>query len=92
MTLKVGNIVSHAGALEWGAGKVMEVTASLAMIQFSDGKNRKIAVSHFSTLSPAAPSSFVPLQESLAEVKVKVPRAPKVAKAAKVAKVAKAKI
>lgn len=86
MTIKVGNIVSHAGALEWGAGKVMEVTASLAMIQFSDGKNRKIAVSHFSTLSPAAASSFVPLQESLTDVKVKVPRVPKVAKVAKAKK------
>ena len=40
MTIKAGNIVSHAGALEWGAGKVLEVTAKMATIQFSDGKSR----------------------------------------------------
>jgi hypothetical protein len=69
MGIKVGNIVSHTGALEWGAGKVMEITASSAMIQFSDGKNRKIAVSHFTTLQPAAPASFLPPPEVLVEAK-----------------------
>jgi len=69
MIIKVGNIVSHTGALEWGAGKVMEITASSAMIQFSDGKNRKIAVSHFTTLQPAAPNSFLPPPEVLVEAK-----------------------
>ena len=78
MTIKVGNIVSHAGALEWGAGKVLEVTATLAMIQFSDGKNRKIAASHFSTLCPAATAAYVPPQEVLPVVKAV--RAPRVAK------------
>ncbi len=60
MTIKAGNIVSHTGALKWGAGKVLEVTAAMATIQFSDGKSRKIAASHFITLVPAAASSFVP--------------------------------
>lgn len=60
MVLKTGNIVSHAGALEWGVGKVLEITASSATIQFSDGKNRKIAASHFAILQSAAPGSFTP--------------------------------
>ncbi|MDR3580786.1 MAG: DUF3553 domain-containing protein [Oryzomonas sp.] len=81
MVIKIGNIVSHTGALEWGAGKVMEITASSAMIQFSDGKNRKIAVSHFTTLQPAAPNSFLPPPEVLVETKgaraAKSPRASK---------------
>ncbi len=59
MTIKPGSIVSHAGALEWGVGKVLEVSASKATIQFSDGKNRKIAASHFTTLQPVAASLYV---------------------------------
>lgn len=84
MVIKVGNIVSHTGALEWGAGKVMEITSSSAMIQFSDGKNRKIAVSHFTTLQPAAPSSFSPPPE--------VPVVMKAARVARVPKTAKKKL
>lgn len=64
MIIKVGCIVSHAGAPEWGVGKVLEVTPSLAMIQFSDGKSRKIAVSHFTTLESAAAAAFVPPHDS----------------------------
>ncbi|QEM69322.1 DUF3553 domain-containing protein [Geobacter sp. FeAm09] len=79
MVIKVGNIVSHTGALEWGAGKVMEITSSSALIQFSDGKNRKIAVSHFPTLQPAAPGSFLPAPE--VPVVMKAVRAPKTSKA-----------
>ena len=60
MTIKTGSIVSHAGAMEWGVGKVTEVTADMARIQFSDGRNRKIVASHFSSLQPAAASSYVP--------------------------------
>jgi hypothetical protein len=78
MTIKVGNIVSHSGGLEWGAGKIMEVTSTSAMIQFSDGKNRKIASSHFTTLAPAAPGSFSPPAE--AAVVAKAPRAPRAVK------------
>jgi hypothetical protein len=81
MGIKVGNIVSHTGALEWGAGKVMEITASSAMIQFSDGKNRKIAVSHFTTLQPAAPNSYLPPPEVLVVAKAaRAARSPRAAK------------
>jgi hypothetical protein len=63
MIIKAGNIVSHTGAVKWGAGKVLEVTATMATIQFSDGQSRKIAASHFITLVPAAAASFVPPPE-----------------------------
>ncbi len=69
MTIKAGSIVSHAGALEWGVGKVMEVTAAMATIQFSDGKSRKIAASHFITLQPAAEASYTPPTETTPGVK-----------------------
>jgi hypothetical protein len=78
MTIKVGNIVSHSGGLGWGAGKVLEVTPTSVMIQFSDGHNRKIAASHFTTLEPAAPASFLPPAETTVETKT--PRVPRVAK------------
>ncbi|HEY6874699.1 MAG TPA: DUF3553 domain-containing protein [Geobacteraceae bacterium] len=78
MTIKAGNIVSHTGALEWGVGKVLEVTAAMATIQFSDGKNRKIAASHFITLQPAAASSYVPPVEAVPAAKAL--RLPRVAK------------
>lgn len=60
MTLKAGNFVSHTAALEWGAGKVIEVTPTMATIEFSDGKSRKIAASHFDILAPAEPAAFIP--------------------------------
>ncbi len=69
MTIEPGNIVSHAGALEWGAGKVLEVTKTMATIHFSDGKSRKIAASHFITLQPAAVASYTPPPETAPEVK-----------------------
>lgn len=59
MTIKRGSVVSHTGAHEWGAGKVLEVTDVKATIQFSDGIIRKIAASHFMTLQPAARASFM---------------------------------
>ena len=59
MTIKRGNVVSHAGAIEWGAGKVVEVNGLKATIQFSDGIIRKIASSHYTILQPADPASFV---------------------------------
>jgi hypothetical protein len=70
MAIKSGNIVSHTGAQEWGSGMVMTVTAAMATIQFSDGKNRKIAASHFIALVPAAPSSYVPPPEAAPAAKV----------------------
>jgi transcription elongation factor GreA-like protein len=78
MTIKRGNVVSHAGAMEWGVGKVVDVTAFKATIQFSDGIIRKIAASHYMTLQPADSASFV-------SPVVSVP-APKVRAAAKRAK------
>lgn len=78
MTIKAGSIVSHTGALEWGVGKVLEVTAAMATIQFSDGKNRKIAASHFTTLQPAAAGSYTPPPEAAPVVKaIRAPRAAK---------------
>jgi len=78
MIIKVGSIVSHSGALGWGTGKVLEVNATLARIQFSDGTNRKIAVSHFKTLEPAALATFLPPAD--ASPAAKPVRAPRVTK------------
>ena len=78
MSIKVGSIVSHTGGLEWGAGKVLEITSTSAMIQFSDGNSRKIAASHFTTLQPAAPGSYSPPLEI--PVETKAPRAPRATK------------
>jgi len=72
-------MVSHSGAIEWGVGKVLEVAAYKATIQFSDGITRKIASSHYSILQPANPASFVPIPDSVPVVK-KVRAAPKRAK------------
>jgi transcription elongation factor GreA-like protein len=80
MTIKTGNIVSHAGALEWGVGKVLEVNAAMATIHFSDGVSRKIASSHFTTLKPASVASYLPPPE---KVQAKTIRAPRKAKASK---------
>jgi hypothetical protein len=60
MIIKRGRIVSHAGAIQWGVGKVVEIAPLNATIQFSDGIIRKIASSHYSILQPADPASFVP--------------------------------
>ena len=78
MTIKRGKVVSHTIAHEWGAGKVIEVTPLRATIQFSDGKNRKIAASYFPTLQPAAPGSYTPPAE--APLEAKTARAPRVVK------------
>lgn len=80
MSIKAGNIVSHSGAQEWGSGKVLEVTAAMATIQFSDGKDRKIAASHFSTLQPADAASYSPPPESAPAAKAKPRSAPRTAK------------
>ena len=71
MTIKRGNVVSHTGAVEWGVGKVVEVTDLKATIQFSDGIIRKIASSHYTILHPADPASFVPTPDKVAVVKVR---------------------
>jgi hypothetical protein len=79
--MKVGSMVSHSGVHEWGTGKILEVTSGSVMIQFSDGKNRKIAASHFATLEPASPGSFLPPTEVLVAAKSRIPRAPRKKKA-----------
>jgi len=71
MTIKRGNVVSHSGAIEWGAGKVMEVTPLRATIQFSDGIIRKIASSHYTILQPADSASYVSPVDSVPVPKVR---------------------
>ena len=71
MIVKRGTMVSHTGAIEWGVGKVMEISALKATIQFSDGVVRKIASSHYTILQPGDPDSFVPLPDSVPGVKVR---------------------
>jgi hypothetical protein len=68
MKIKRGNVVSHTGAHEWGAGKVLEVTDLKATIQFSDGIIRKIASSHYTILQPAARASFVAHPDGVTDV------------------------
>ncbi len=72
MIIKRGIVVSHSGALEWGAGKVVEVGALKATIQFSDGIVRKIASSHYAILEPADPASFVAVSAVVPAAKPRV--------------------
>ncbi len=91
MNIKRGTIVSNSGAIEWGVGKVMEVSPSKATIQFSDGIIRKIAATHYVILQPGDPAFFVPLPEIIKVAKVRAaPKIPKEAKAAKIPKEPKA--
>jgi len=71
MIIKRGIVVSHVGAMEWGAGKILEVTALKATIQFSDGVVRKIASSHFKTLQAADATSYVPMLDKMPAEKAK---------------------
>ena len=71
MIIKRGKVVSHGGAIEWGVGKVMEVTPLRATIQFSDGITRKISISHYDILQPADPASFVPIPEIVKVVRAR---------------------
>lgn len=71
MIIKRGRVVSHAGAIEWGAGKVIEVAPLKATIQFSDGIIRKIASSHYAILQPADAAAFVPIPDSVPNVKAR---------------------
>lgn len=82
MTIKRGSFVSHSKAIQWGIGKVMEISDLKATIQFSDGITRKIASSHYWILQLADPASFVPIPEGVpatvrtpAQKKVKKPAA-----------------
>ena len=42
MIIKRGKVVSHSGAIEWGVGKVVEVTTLKATIQFSDASSGRL--------------------------------------------------
>ena len=74
MIIKRGIAVSHSGAMEWGVGKVVEVNALKATIQFSDGIIRKIASSHYTILQPADSAAFVPIPDDVPVIKIR--RAP----------------
>jgi hypothetical protein len=78
MIIKVGSFLSHAGAMEWGTGKVLEVSKAMATIGFSDGKSRKIAATHYSSLQMSDAASYSP--------PVKAPPAVKTASAPRKAK------
>jgi hypothetical protein len=69
MNLKRGIVVSHMSMNEWGAGMVVAVADGRATIQFSDGIIRKIAASHYTTLQPADPASYLPPPESVPVIK-----------------------
>jgi hypothetical protein len=71
MIIKRGKVVSHTGAIEWGVGKVVEVTPLKATILFSDGIIRKIASSHYAILQPADQAAFVPIPDSVPVVKAR---------------------
>lgn len=75
MIVRRGSVVSHAMAQEWGIGKVMEVNEIRATIQFNDGMIRKITSSHFTSLQPADPSSYLPPAEKVPAAKVRAVRA-----------------
>lgn len=80
MIIKRGTVVSHSGAIEWGVGKVVEVTPLRATIQFSDGIIRKISCSHYTILQPADSALFLPLagSEPLPKVRAAAKRVKKV--------------
>ena len=80
MNIKRGIVVSHSGALEWGVGKVVEVTDLRATIQFSDGIIRKISSSHYMVLHPADASLFLPIagSETVPKVRATAKRVKKV--------------
>ncbi|TGU71569.1 DUF3553 domain-containing protein [Geomonas terrae] len=70
MSIKRGDVVGHCAAVEWGSGKVVEVTAKWVSIHFNDGVVRKIACSHFEKLTPAESSSFKPVPSVAPKVAV----------------------
>ncbi|MDA8414923.1 MAG: hypothetical protein M0023_14180 [Desulfobacteraceae bacterium] len=72
MLVKRGIVISHTGAVQWGVGKVMEVSDFNATIQFSDGIIRKIASSHYTILQPADAALFVSPVDSVPVAKVRV--------------------
>lgn len=82
MIVKRGSVVSHAVAMEWGIGKVVEVNDIRATIRFNDGMIRKIISSHFTDLKPADPASYHPPEKEVTVTKTRSSKA-KTAKTAK---------
>ena len=84
MAIRRGDVVSHSKAVEWGVGKVVEVTVERISIEFNDGTTRKIAGSHAANLLPAEAALFVPcstsVQTAVTKAAPKVPRAKKAPK------------
>ncbi|MDD2500010.1 MAG: DUF3553 domain-containing protein [Geobacter sp.] len=83
MIIKTGAVVVHPGATAWGVGKITEVSALKATIQFSDGIIRKIASSHYASLQPGDPTAFVaavatPIADKT-RTAIKKPKKPKAA-------------
>lgn len=85
MIVKRGSVVTHAVAQEWGIGKVVEVNDVRATIRFNDGIVRKIISSHFDSLKPADPSSYLPPAKAGAKGKGSKGGVPKPRKAKKAA-------
>jgi Protein of unknown function (DUF3553) len=78
MIIKLGKVVSHTGAIEWGVGKVVEVAPLKVTIQFSDGIIRKIASSHYAILQLADPAAFVPIPVPEVKARATVKRQKKI--------------
>jgi hypothetical protein len=90
MAIRRGDVVSHSKAIEWGVGKVVEVTLERISIEFNDGTTRKIAGSHVANLLPAAAALYIPCAASVAAVTKGAPKVPRAKKAPKAKAVAKA--
>jgi hypothetical protein len=69
MIVKRGSVVIHSVAKQWGVGKVVEVNEIRATIRFNDGIVRKIVSSHFRSLKPADPTSYLPAVKEVPPVK-----------------------
>jgi len=80
MIVKKGIVVSHSGAMEWGVGKIVELTDLRATIQFNDGIVRKISCSHYTVLQPADSALYISPEgcESVAKVRAPAKRTKKV--------------
>lgn len=59
MSIRRGDVVTHSTAVEWGVGKVVEVSEYRVSIHFNDGTTRKIASTHFASLVRAEPGSYI---------------------------------
>ncbi|ACH38411.1 MULTISPECIES: DUF3553 domain-containing protein [Citrifermentans] len=76
MSIRRGDVVSHCSAVEWGVGKVVEVSDYRVSIHFNDGTTRKIASTHFASLVPAEPGSYIAANPVVEKdgIKAKAPR------------------